>query len=273
MSLFEVDQDKCNKDGICAAECPLKIIDMKATGMPAPVSGADTLCINCGHCVAVCPAGALSHRYLKPEDCLPLNKEWMLSPEQVEHFLRCRRSIRNYKKQPVDRAVIERLIHIARYAPSGHNRQPVKWQVIYEADDVRRLSGLVIDWMRFMIDKQPGIAAMMHFDLVVGAWALGVDTVSRGAPHLVLVNAEAADISAQSACTIAMTCFELAVMAFGLGACWNGFFNAAAMQWKPLKEALGLEKGQVNFGAMMLGYPKFKYHRMPERNAPEIRWT
>ena len=59
MSLFEVDQDKCNRDGICAAECPLKIIDMKSTGIPAPVNGADALCINCGHCVAVCPTGAI----------------------------------------------------------------------------------------------------------------------------------------------------------------------------------------------------------------------
>lgn len=273
MPLFAVDRDKCNQDGICAAECPLKIIDMKKNDWPEPISGAESLCINCGHCVAVCPTGALVHRHLKPEDCLPVRKDRLLSPEQAEHFLRCRRSIRNYKPQPVDRSVIERLIRMARYAPTGHNRQPVKWQVIYDAGDVRRLSGLVIDWMRFMIDKHPGLAKMMHFDLVVAAWEFGVDTVSRGAPHLVLVNAAASDISAQSACTIAMTFFELAVTSFGLGACWNGFFNAAAMQWQPLKEALGLEAGQANFGAMMLGYSKFVYHRMPERNEPEIKWT
>jgi nitroreductase len=223
--------------------------------------------------VAVCPTGALVHRHLKPEDCLPVNRDWLLSPEQAEHFLRYRRSIRNYKSKPVDRAVIERLIRMARYAPTGHNRQPVKWQVIYDAADVRRLSGLVIDWMRFMIDKHPGLAKMMHFDLVVAAWEFGVDTVSRGAPHLVLVNADASDISAQSACTIALTYFELAVPFFGLGACWNGFFNAAAMQWQPLKEALELGAREANFGAMMLGYPKFIYHRMPERNAPEIKWS
>jgi len=273
MPLFEVDSDKCNQDGFCAAACPLKIIDMKKTGWPTPVRGAETLCINCGHCVAVCPTGAFSHRYLKPEACLPVKKEWLLSPEQTKHFLRYRRSIRNYKSRPVDKAVIERLIRMARYAPTGHNRQPVKWQVIYNADDVRRLSGLVVDWMRFMIDKHPGLAKMMHFDLVAAAWDLGVDTVSRGAPHLVLVNAEAADISAQSACIIAMAYFELAVTSFGLGACWNGFFNAAAMQWRPLQEALGLETGEANFGAMMLGYPKFVYHRMPERNEPKIKWT
>ncbi|MEW6076411.1 MAG: nitroreductase family protein [Thermodesulfobacteriota bacterium] len=273
MPLFEVNRDKCNKDGICAAECPLKIIDMKATGWPVPIPGADALCINCGHCVAVCPTGALSHRLLKPEACLPVNRQWLLSPEQAEHFLRYRRSIRNYKKQPVDRAVIERLIRVARCAPTGHNRQPVKWQVIYRAEDVRRLSGLVIEWMRFMVEKHPRLAGAMHLDLVVAAWEFGVDTVSRGAPHLVLANADVSDISAQSACTIAMTYFDLAAAAFGLGTCWNGFFNAAAMQWQPLKDALGLTAGEANFGAMMLGYPKFTYHRMPDRKEPEIKWT
>ena len=272
MTLFDVNQETCNRDGICAAECPMKIIDMKTTGWPKPVNGAEALCIHCGHCVAVCPTGALTHRELSPEDCLPVNSEWLLTPEQTEHFLRYRRSIRNYKSKPVDKTVIERLIRIARYAPSGHNRQPVRWQVVYQADDVRRLSGLVIDWMRFMMDKHPKLAKMMHFDLVTAAWDLGVDTVSRNAPHLVLTHAEAADISAQSACTIALTYFELAAPAFGVGTCWNGFFNAAAMQWQPLKEALALEKGEANFGAMMVGFPRFAYHRMPERNEPAIRW-
>lgn len=273
MPLFTVDRDKCHQDGICVAECPLKIIDLKTNGWPTPVRGAGRLCLNCGHCVAVCPTGALAHRNLKPGQCLPVNREWLLSPEQAEHFLRFRRSIRNYRAQPVDKAVIERLIRLARYAPTGHNGQPVRWQVIYQAGEVRRLSSLVIDWMRFMIDKHPGLAGMMHFDLVVAAWELGVDTVSRGAPHLVLVNADASDISAPSACTIAMTYFDLAATSFGLGTCWNGFFNAAAMQWLPLKEALGLAAGEANFGAMMLGHPKFVYQRLPERNEPEIKWV
>ena len=31
--------------------------------------------------------------------------------------------------------------------------------------------------------------------------------------------------------------------------------------------------GVGNFGAMMLGYPKYRYKRLPTRNEPVITWT
>ena len=58
MPLFTVDQEKCNRDGICAAACPLKIIDMKSGELPAPVPGAPDLCIHCCACVKICPNDA-----------------------------------------------------------------------------------------------------------------------------------------------------------------------------------------------------------------------
>ena len=71
--LFEINPDKCNHDGICVAECPLKIIALaNKESIPVPVPGADDLCINCGHCVAVCPTGALSHKNMSPEQCPPV---------------------------------------------------------------------------------------------------------------------------------------------------------------------------------------------------------
>lgn len=272
MTVFTVDQEKCNKDGICAAECPMKIIEIK-DGLPVPVNGADMMCINCGHCVAVCPTAALTHRDLKPEDCLEVNKEWLLGPEQAEHFLRNRRSIRNYKSKPVDRPTLEKVINVASHAPTGHNFQPVTWQVIYERDEVKRLSGMVIDWMKYMIREQPDMAKMMHLDLVVAGWQFGMDTVSRDAPHLVLVNAKKSDVTAKDACVIAMTHLELALPSFGLGGCWNGFFNVAAMFWPPLQKELNLKEGYGNNGVMMVGFPKFRYPRMPKRNEAKITWS
>lgn len=271
MSFLTIDLEKCNKDGICAAECPMKIIQM-ADKVPAAVNGAAELCIRCGHCVAVCPTAALSLDTLSPEQCLPVNKDMLLNGEQAEHFLRYRRSIRNYKEKPVDKETLSELIRIASHAPTGHNSQPVFWQVIYEREDVKRLSGMVIDWMKFMIKEQPKIAAMLHLDLVVAGWEFGIDTVSRNAPHLILANGQKANIMAKPACIISMTYLELAIPALGLGGCWNGFFNAAAMTWPPLKEALGLDDGMENIAAMMVGHAKYKYHRMPPRNEPKVTW-
>ena len=102
MPLFTVDPEKCNKDGICAMECPMGIISMKdKDSLPEPVPGADESCLHCGHCVAVCPKGALSLEDMPVNQCPPVNKKWHLSAQHAEHFFRHRRSIRRYKNKPV----------------------------------------------------------------------------------------------------------------------------------------------------------------------------
>lgn len=274
MSLFTVDPEKCAKDGICVEECPIKIIEIKdGHATPTPISGADELCINCGHCVAVCPHGALAHRAMTPEDCPAVKKEWLLGPDQAAHFLRARRSVRTYKSEPVDRETLTRLITTASYAPSGHNLQPVNWRVIHDHEALRNLIGMVADWMRYMEKAQPDMAQSMHFDLVIAAWEAGVDVICRSAPHVIIAHGLKADPTAQTACTIAMTYLDLAAPSLGLGSCWAGFFNIAAMFWPPMQEALALPEGHGAFGSMMVGYPKYRYRRLPLRNAPPVTWT
>jgi nitroreductase/NAD-dependent dihydropyrimidine dehydrogenase PreA subunit len=273
MELLNVDLEKCKRDGICAAVCPASIIEFKTKeAFPAMIDGGDELCIRCGHCVAVCPHGAMSHANISTEECPPVRKELNLQPDQVEQFLRSRRSIRAYKEKQVDRDVLTKLIELASFAPSGHNTQPVNWRVIYDSDEVLRLAGIVADWMRSLIKEGSPLAASLHMDRVVAAWEAGKDRICRGAPHVIVAHAPADERTAPAACTIALTYLELATPSFGLGACWAGYFNAAANSWPPLAEALGLPEGHVSFGAMMVGHPKFKYQRLPLRNEPKVSW-
>lgn len=273
MSLFSIDETKCKRDGFCVAECPALIIEMKTReSFPAPIEGAEELCINCGHCVAVCPHEALSLKTMSPANCEPMRKELALSQEQVEHFLKSRRSTRTYKKQPVDRPTLAKLLDIARYAPSGHNLQPVNWLVIENTEHLKPLAGLVVDWMRDVIEHQPAIAQPMHFDRVVAAWERGQDRIFRGAPQLIVAHAPKKLGPAQAACIIALTYLELAAASLGLGACWAGYFNASANAYEPTMKALELPEGHQCFGAMMIGYPTYSYHRIPLRNEARITW-
>ena len=98
------------------------------------------------------------------------------------------------------------------------------------------------------------------------------DTVNRGAPHLVFTHAPEGNPVASSASTIALAYLELAAPSLGLGACWAGYTQAAAGQWPPLKEALGLPEGHVGTGAMMVGQPRYRYHRLPARREPSVTW-
>lgn len=273
MSLFQIDESKCKRDGFCVSDCPMGIIEMKTKeSFPSPVFHADELCIKCGHCVAVCPHEAISLNWLKPKDCAPMAKDMAPSWEQTSYLMRSRRSIRRYKKKTVDREILNDLINVASYAPSGHNSQPVNWLVIEKKEDMNALASIVIDWMKFMLQAQPDFAKVMHFDRVVAAAELGLDRVLRDAPHMIIAHGLSNLPPAQAACTIALTYMELYAPTKGLGTCWAGYFNAAANFFDPMKQALSLPAGHQTFGALMIGYPTNQYHRIPTRNEPKVTW-
>lgn len=273
MSLFTIIKEKCKGDGVCALECPLGLIAMDTHArIPTAIEGAQDACINCGHCVAVCPHGAISLDTMPSEECRTLASGWNLSPEQIEPLLKGRRSVRIYKKDIVSRDVFEKIIDSARYAPSGINRQPVRWIVIHDSAKVRLIAGETINWMRTLVSAQSPMAQSLHMESLVRAWDKGKDLICREAPHLVLTYALKDDMTAPQACTIATTYLELAAVAFGLGTCWAGYVNMALNLWPAAQKLAGIPAKASCFSAMMFGYPKLPYFRIPKRNPARIVW-
>jgi nitroreductase/NAD-dependent dihydropyrimidine dehydrogenase PreA subunit len=272
MSLIEINQQTCNKDGICAAVCPGNFINFNTTDGPVEVEDINELCIRCGHCVAACPSASLQHAEIPLVQCQSIQKELLLSTEQIEQFLRGRRSTRNYKDKKVERVTLQKLIETARCAPTGHNSQTVEWLVLSDREEIGRLVGIVADWMRWMLVNMPEVALSMHMDTTVERLDAGEDVILRDAPVLIVAHAAGDDVMAPASCTIALSYLELAATGVGLGGCWAGYFNAAANNYPPMLQALGLPEGNKCFSAMMLGHPQFRYHRLPVRNTPSIVW-
>lgn len=248
------------------------IIEMKDGQVPGLIAGQEDLCISCGHCVAVCPHGALSLDEMTAEECPPLKGALKVDTEQLDQLFRSRRSIRVYNDAPVEREKLVRLIDMARYAPTGSNRQEVQWLVINSREKLHALAGTIIDMLRYLIKEEHPLATSYRLERFVAAWEAGKDPVLRGAPALVIAHAPQAYPLAQVDSTIALTFFDLAAPALGLGACWAGFFMMAATQWPPLREALALPEGNVCCGALMVGYPKYGYHRLPTRKDAVVSW-
>jgi nitroreductase/NAD-dependent dihydropyrimidine dehydrogenase PreA subunit len=271
MDLFEVNEKTCLQDGICAQVCPVKVIELEKGGYPRPVADADSLCIRCGHCVAVCPTESLRHRVIAPEKCPPIDPALAISAAAAEQFLRSRRSIRVYEDRSVARADLQRLIELARYAPSGHNSQGAKWLVLGK-ENLPSLAGVVVDWMRWVIAHNQEMAYFLHLERTVQRWEEGEDVILRNAPTVIIAHADVKDRLAPSTCTIALAYLELAATSLGLGTCWAGYFNMAAATFPPMKAALDLPEGHQALGSMMVGYPAFTYQRLPTRKTPEITW-
>jgi len=275
MSLLKIDESKCKKDGICVTECPVRLIQFKdGEGFPEMVPGGENLCFLCGHCVAVCPNGAISHEQVPIENCPPIKKDLLIDEEQALQFLRSRRSIRVYRDKPVEAEKIQRLIEIARYAPTGSNTQLVEWVVFDHKEKVHHLAGLVADWFRDVVENDPDNAPypVERLKLFLAAWDAGYDGILRSAPTLVMAIAPKEAGNGMVDPTIALTYLELAAPALGLGTCWAGLLYRALHGWQPLREITGISDDYPYFYPMMLGYPKLKYHRLPPRNLPKIMW-
>ncbi len=273
MSLLLVDRDKCAKDGICIRECPANVITLSkdGEGYPEMVPWGPKGCTRCGHCVAVCPHGAMSHMEIPIESCPAIEVGLLINEKQAEQFLRSRRSVRSFQDKAVEEGAIRRLIEIARYAPTGGNAQPLEWQVITDRLRLREISGAAVECIRTSIRENPEeLAAAPYLTMIIEGWDKGFDTILRDTPVLIAASAPKDSRTGMVDLSLALSYLDLMAPVLGLGTCWAGLLQRALLYSPPLKKTVGIPPGHTSHYPMMLGYPKVTYHRLPERRPPKI---
>ncbi|GAB4221504.1 MAG: nitroreductase family protein [Spirochaetota bacterium] len=271
MPAIIVDKEKCKKDKLCVMECPMKIISVDDSGIPQTLNTAESMCIECGHCVAVCPHGALSLPMLRAEECQDIHHQWNPGVKIIENYFKARRSIRRFKKDIVKKEDLMKLLEITAYAPTGHNSRTVEYIVYTQKEEIHALVQHVIDWMHTIIINFPEIAKSMHFDMITRAWEDGIDTVTHSAPVIIVAHGKKSNPNTPTSCTIALAHLELIAPSLGLGCCWAGYFSWCAMVYHPLKKALQIPDGNNVYGTMLVGYPLVRYYRIPKREA-HVDW-
>lgn len=262
MNTILIDADKCKKEGLCVEECPFDLFIKTESGLPELASGYGEVCLNCGHCIAICPGNAITLNGLTSEDCDKVDRKTAPDKKQVLQLLRSRRSIRNFKNEPVDKQVIADLIDLSRWAPTAKNIQPVSWLAVTDKDLIHSYSSHVIDWFK----------ELNLFPALVNEFEKGNDMINRDAPCLLIAHAASDGLKPVVDCSIAATTVEIAAPTFGLGACWAGFFMAAAVNHTPLIDALALPDNHQAYAALMLGLPTHRYSRIPPRNPASVEW-
>lgn len=259
LSLISVDSEKCIKCGLCVKECPGFVLKLGKIG---PEEVLPEACMICGHCVAVCPKEAIDHIKTPLTRQTSIKNFTQLTPEQGEFFLRSRRSIRNYKETAVEREKLKALVNVAHFAQSGHNLQGVSYVVIEDRSILQKAVAIVIEaFEKYNVLEH--ITKLYHEE--------GVDPILRGAPCLVLTTADTSFERARENSIIALTYLELYAPTLGLGSCWAGMLERIAMrEGSPLLELFQIPENKKITGAVMVGYPKYTYPRLVDRNPLDV---
>ncbi|MBP1910479.1 nitroreductase/ferredoxin [Methanolobus bombayensis] len=275
MTMISFDSQLCTNCGTCVVTCPLGLIlegDKASERTPFMPDNLDAVCAKCGSCEAFCPEGAISSLFDTSYSKVSLKDFRDIGPEQLGIYMRKRRSVRNYSYELVSKEKIERIMDIVRYAPSGVNSQPVKWLIVHNPEKVRKITSLTIEWMQGLLESDDENPMKMMIPTLISAYENGKDPICRGAPHLAIAYTVNSQYIDSTDSVIALTWFELAAPAFGLGACWAGFVKIASISYQPLIDELNLPPGHVVRHAMMFGYPRYDVHSIPGRNPVDIKW-
>ncbi|UZP66706.1 nitroreductase family protein [Desulfovibrio mangrovi] len=265
MIQFTVNEEACVRCGECVRDCPMGVIAMRDE-IPSVAPDKESMCIRCQHCLAVCPTAALSILGKNPEDSLPL-KGNMPTADQMETLLRGRRSVRHYKQENVDKAVLDRLLTVARTAPTGKNSLNLHFLLVDDKDVMQAIRTDVYDGIRERMAGEGLPEGMEFFGTAAKLWGRGVDLVFRGAPHMLWVTAPKNSPSPEADPHIALSYFELMAAALGLGTVWCGFGKWVFTKVLPhMKAKLGVPENHTDGYVMMFGTPDIRYYRTVQRD-------
>lgn len=270
MMNFKVDKEKCTQCKICVSECPVLIINGK-TEWPTIKEGKEENCLKCQHCLAVCPTGAISIWGKNPEDSIPATVS-IPQRKDLENLMQTRRSIRRFKKNEVDKALIERLLTMASYAPTAKNENAVQFTVVDNEEDMARLRALTYDTIKEVTDAGNMPAKKAFLSNFQKVWeSKNIDVIFRGAPHILIASAPVACTAPDLDATLAMTYFDLLANSEGIGTLWDGFAkNVFEDVDSDLKNKMGIPDTHRVVAVLVFGLPAVKFPRSIQ-NTPNIK--
>ena len=262
--MVTIDEAKCIGCGKCAKDCIAQIIEIN--NKKAHVTGE---CIQCGHCVAVCPCVAVSIPEYDMDEVELYNREtFSLEPYRVLHTIKFRRSIRDYRHTPVEQEKLELILQAGRYTATSKNNQDCHF--VFVQNGLDQLKTMV--WGH--IDQiTPAKSSDISRDLLPYTVFNrrrkadpADDYLFRNAPVVIFITSDwklDAGLAAQN--------MELMAVSLGLGMLYNGYLARIADDNKELKTWLGIGGKKIE-ACMLLGYPNVTYARTAPRKPANVIW-
>lgn len=269
--VINISDEKCTGCGICARDCLSRIIRI--------VKGKAVIddmknCIFCGHCGAVCPVNAIE--FVDDEYCydvLELDDSINIDYESLDHMIRMKRSIRQYKDKPVDIDLINKILDIGRVSPTGGNRQPLKFTVVNDAEKLEELKLLAMNTLYEHGQNLKGRYKQVFCNMITDYKESGYDRLFYNAASLIVIhgnpnNSTSLDVDGG----IAGGQMTLIAETLGLGSCFIGFLNVAANLNSEIYRLLDIPEGNRMITNIVLGYKDVKYLRTVPRKKVTVNY-
>jgi nitroreductase/NAD-dependent dihydropyrimidine dehydrogenase PreA subunit len=288
MDWVTIDTEKCTDCGMCALRCPLCFLRSDGT-MKALAN--ENNCSLCGHCVALCPADAITHHRMDMNNFLGAGKGARFPTDEFIRFIRERRSHRHFKDKAIPRETLEKLVDICRYAPTGGNEQPVEVIVVQDPQKRQRLSDLTIDFFiemgeaaekileepsgnaaDVMVEKESLQTLAYYKNRLSMARAAGFDPILYKAPATFIFHSPTYVRTPKDNCVIASTTMALTARTMGLESTYIGLLEMAAKVYQPMAEELSLPPRHEVYSVIIMGYPKLRFLKSVDRKPIKTRW-
>ena len=262
--MVSINHLKCIRCNACVRDCVVEILKPGSDGVPFLAPELEKFCLNCQHCLAVCPKGALSCNNVTAEQCAPLSP--LPEPEKMLAMLRQRRSVRFYKDENVSPEILSQLKAALAWTPTGCNDHSLVFKLIESKDDMTFFKEETNRMLRFLI--KTGIMFLLYprIKRFLQEILNGKDMIYRDAPHMLIAAVPDKAPCKEADPWIAASYFDLLVQSFGLGSCWCGFAVHAIRHNRKLRQKLALPKGYKVAAVLLFGKPDVTYFRA---TAPE----
>jgi len=277
-----IDNNKCTLCGTCTEICGAKTLEIINAKL---VQTHTSSCCMCAHCAAICPQNAIEANSENFRNFKVKNID--NNSTEVEKLLIGKRSVREFKKNEIEKNILEKLIYFAEKAPSSSNQRKREYIIVTDKNKILDLEKTVLKKFNALniILKPFIIKAVNVFSKNMASYLSlvwddikkmnedfekGEFPIFRNAPCVVCFVAPKNAVQAKDDCVIAEQYMMLYAQSLGIGSCIIGYAQYAH---KAVEKKLNISKNKKIYAVAIFGYSKFKYKKEIEfLNKPKTTW-
>lgn len=241
-----IDSEKCIGCGKCVDDCVNNYlrIDEDENGHKHSETVKKGNCIECGHCMAICPVAAITNDKTigVPED------------DDLLNLMGCKRTVRKYVKDAkISQGDLDRIVLAGQTAPTNRNRKTTR--IIFVKEKLPTVYNTALD---YLVEKVQNTGTINPLYVPTMRMNENRDEILWNAEYLVAIaglpqNTVDAAISAER--------MQLEAEKLGYGSAYRGDMTDAINNVADLRTIFNLRSNEEILISFTLGVPAVQYNR------------